>query len=193
MSLQYLQTTVISLFCVLALTSCVNQETQNGDSVFFDTRQFVTQQIEVLEQLNPSVQRTNVLNDQEEKAVLTDIDWANELALFVDADINKSSYIPSYIVEKPTHLTTTYTLKEGENLPVKFMQITLDSVAKTPTALVATLYRNNKLFDTEKNIHLTMGDYQGKPIVKEYQVQGYQKVLFLGTTHFSLKGIINLF
>jgi hypothetical protein len=192
MFLQNIKRTVVSLLCICSFVSCAQEEMQNGDSVFFDTQNFMSQQINVLEQLNPSVQRINKLNGEQEEMLLTDIDWETELALFVDADINKSSYLPSYTVAKPTNLITTYTLKQGENLPVKYMEIAIDSTSQQPRSIVVTLYRNNKLFDTEKNLRLDLMDYNGKTIINKYQVEGYQNVMLLGKTTFSLQGIVNL-
>lgn len=179
-----------SLFCLFVLTSCGSEEKQSGESVFYDTHQFISGQIEALEKINPEVKRHNQLQEQDEQMTLSDVDWAEELDLFLTSDINKVSYLPSYTVLKTDAVSMEYILKEGESLPVKRMKIQLNPDNNLPEKLEIELYRKNKLFDMEKNLVLHAGEVNGRWLIADYRISGYQEVLFLGKNTFDISGIV---
>lgn len=182
--------TGFSLFCCFLMASCAVEEKQNGDSVFYDTEGFISEQIRQLERINPSVDRHNQLKEQKEQLTLSDVDWENELDLFLTSDINKPSYLASYNVSKPDSLTTEYALKNGESLPVKRMKIQVNPDNSLPERLEVDLYRKNKLFEMEKNLMLSASETNGQWLIRDYSISGFQEVLILGKTTFDIQGII---
>lgn len=182
--------TGLALFCCFLLVSCTVEEKQNKDSVFYDTEGFIKDQIARLEKINPQVNRSNQLMDQQEELTLSDVNWENELDLFLTSDINIPSFLPSYTISKPDSLTTEYVLKEGESLPVRRMIVQLNPANSLPAYMEVQLYRKNKLFEMEKNLQLHASETNGQWLIKDYNISGFQEVIFLGRTTFDIKGII---
>jgi len=83
---------------------------------FFDLATYIDQQVDSLEQLAPTVEKTIVLNGQQERKRLSDLDFKNDLRTFRDADINKPAWLDKYTVSQqqdgPT-LVRTYTAQDS--------------------------------------------------------------------------------
>jgi len=112
------------LVFALALFSC-NQRKEaeaNTDLSYFDVKGYFTKEISRLQKLNPEVNKTVSVNGVAENKTAKITDWAKELAIFVNADINKTSWKGSFETKEQDG-TDSYT-SDNKKIPVKKVSIT---------------------------------------------------------------------
>jgi hypothetical protein len=78
-----------------------------------------------------------------------------------------------------------YSLKIGENLPVKKLKIQLDALER-PASIEIEMSQTNFLFDTRKKMHMNFVD--GK--VQTYSIEGTQQMRWASPTHYQLLGVL---
>ena len=128
--------------------------------------------IEGLENQNPAVLKTWQIGNQKETKNTRDIDWAKELSLFVEADLNKSAFVNSYEISDNQNIIN-YKLKKSESLPVKMM--TIETLTENDSKQIAVeTSSSNYLFKNSSEIK--MKTKNGK--LQAYSVFSIQK-LFL--------------
>lgn len=87
----------ILIFLCLGLSSCTYPTaSKSEDATYFDLKGFFEKESLRLNKMKQPIQKTVSRNGiQETKAVQTD--WAKELSLFTESDINKSAWKNSYL------------------------------------------------------------------------------------------------
>ena len=110
------------LFISLLLIGCTESEKPNSTKIYFDLAGLVNQQVIELNKNQPLTHKNLAIEEKKEVLNTNKIDWQKELELFLQADLNKQSYQLSYNKEETPQMAV-YTLKEGENLPVKSLKI----------------------------------------------------------------------
>ena len=164
----------LSILLSLLIISC-SQEATIQQKKYFDLADFINKKTTQLIDNQPVTQKNISVDDKTETIETSKIDWKKELELFAQADLNKQAYQASYDAKESPNLLF-YTLKNGEDLPVKSLKIELDSLSKTPKNIEATLRTKNYLYESEKHLQMTLAD--GK--LKNYLIEGSQE-LFLGS------------
>ncbi|WP_448520619.1 hypothetical protein [Rhodoflexus sp.] len=109
-------------------------------------------------------------------------DWADELRLFKEADINKPAWIGEYEVSETTG-SIRYTAKKASQ-PVRLLIV--KGTAKQPAAIEAHLVQSNLLYHTEKHLYLNFS----KGELAAYRIAGFQKTVFSDTTRYLLAATI---
>lgn len=157
----------------LFVTACANDANVERSIAYYDTRQVIETAILDLETRRPEVNKTWTYAKAKETRVVTDIDWNKELKLFLDTDINKSSFVSSYdSTIAPERIT--YFLKAGEKLPIKSISIALDTLTMSPVEFHAVRTSENYFFTTQADLRLTLENEK----VKAYDIQTVQKLLW---------------
>ncbi len=161
---------------------------QSGSkSTYFDLKGFVGEQIALLTDLHPVVFRNMRIDGQKDQYMGAEVDWARELDLFVQADLNKPSLRESYTITRPDSLTYEYHPKPEEKPTVEYLKVVLDPVALKPALVEARIRTNNKLYDSAKNLRMECG-MQGKEWrINSYEISGYQDLTLAEKKHFSTK------
>ncbi|WP_316823718.1 hypothetical protein [Pedobacter miscanthi] len=114
------------LVFALVLFSC-NQRKEaeaNTDLLYFDIKGYFGKEISRLQQLNPEVDKTVSINGASENKKEKITDWTKELAIFVNADINKTSWKGSFKTVKQNG-TDVYT-SDSKKIPIKKISVTQD-------------------------------------------------------------------
>lgn len=112
------------LVFALALFSC-NQRKKaeaNTDLTYFDVKGYFGKEISRMQQLNPDVDKTVSINGTSENKKSKINDWTKELAIFVNADINKTSWKGSFKTVKQNG-TDVYT-SDSKKIPIKKISVT---------------------------------------------------------------------
>jgi len=112
------------LVLALALFSC-NQRKEaeaNTDLLYFDIKGYFGKEISRLQRLNPIVNKTVSVNGAAESKTAKIADWAKELAIFVNADINKTSWKGSFKTKEQDGVDI-YT-SDNKKIPIKKVSIT---------------------------------------------------------------------
>ncbi|MCP9770847.1 hypothetical protein EGI22_23330 [Lacihabitans sp. LS3-19] len=160
----------ILLISIVSL-SCTEQK-DFTEKKYFDLKGFSENLIADLQKVKPEVKKTWQLDAKAETKSNKDIDWQKELALFVDADLNKKAYLNSYETRN-SGLETLFSLKNGEELPVKLLSIQKDSAGKVEKISIERS-TSNYLFKTNSKFEMKLE----KEKLTNYKIQTIQE-LFL--------------
>lgn len=170
---------IISLFFV----SC-RQEKQITNKKYFDLKGFSESIIAELEIRKPDVTKVWQIGNLKETKSTKDIDWAKELSLFVESDLNKSAFTNSYSINETSEIVK-YELKPAESLLVKSMAIE-NLEGKDSKLIRIETSTSNYLFKTNSDI--MMKTKNGK--LQEYSVYSIQKLFLSKPDTSSIKGSI---
>ena len=167
---------ILLLFSLLACTSSPEPATH-----FYDWNK----ELNRLSSSPLSVKKTVILDGTAEVIDSVQVDLAKEWALFREADLNKPAYALSYSDESTSGLVR-YTLKKGEDLPVRSFQIALDSAGR-PATVDFEISSENLIYLTSKKLsmHLVSGR------VVSYTISGSQALRwFSSPTRYSVSGVV---
>jgi hypothetical protein len=185
--------TVIAAVLLFLPVSCRQEQSRDdAPKVYYDLKGFIENQILYLNEKKPEVSKTAVLGSRREVSETREVDWKKELELFIQADINKPSYRQSYEVIRNGPLHYEYRLKPGNDLPVAYLKIDTDSVLKQPLHVEALIRTKNKIYHSEKKVVLNARKHNSLLEVSSYEVNGYQKLIFVEKKEFGIRGKIGL-
>ncbi|CAM3401715.1 hypothetical protein [Aquirufa ecclesiirivi] len=177
----------VPFFCLLAgllFFSCSESVNTSPKNTYFAWADLLHSYIKSFEETKPKVHKTVFLDGVKEVKVVSDIDWAKEWALFLEADLNKPAFEKSYDNLSEPDLIW-YSLKLGETLPVKKFMVHLDGLNR-PTRVEIEVSQQNFLFETSKNLQMTFSDGH----VQTYYIEGSQKLRWGKPTHYKLLGVL---
>jgi len=184
---------IVAAVLLFSLVSCRQEETSDdAPRLYYDLKGFIENQIVYLNERKPEISKTAVLGSKREVSKTRGVDWKKELELFVQADINKPSYRQSYEVVQNGPLHYEYRLKPGNSLPVTYLKIDTDSVLKQPLRVEALIRTSNKIYHSDKKVVLIAMKRDNLLGVNSYEVNGYQKLIFVEKKVFSIRGQIGL-
>lgn len=171
------------------MAACDSPSQQAQSKVYYDVEGFVKGQIDALSKVRPSVHKIARLKSETQQKTTKDINWAHELELFIQADINKPAFRSSYIVNRPDSLTYQYIVKpEEEKLTVQSLTIRLDSTTHKPRRIDALLKTKNLLYESERHVALEGGPTNSQQWrILAYQIDGFQQLRFFDRNAFSIK------
>lgn len=163
----------LRLFLItLLFSACTSSTSSDRVITYFDAKTWVEHLVDQLEKRRPEVDKTWVYDHKTENKRVEEIDWEKELKLFLDADLNKSSFVSSYDSVKDVH-RTIYRLKPGEDLPIKELTVVFDSL-RSPLTLHCIRQSGNHFFSTGSEVFLSTA---GGNLV-EYEIRSIQKLLW---------------
>ena len=184
----WLNAGILSLGALFLLSACQTPAEKNDDPpVYYDVKGFVKNQIQLLTQEKPTVEKTMVVGNDQEKRSTQEVDWQKELELFVQADINKPAYRQSYAIARPDSLTYEYTVQTKEDLPVRYLKVVLDKPNGQPTLIEAKILAQNKLYESEKNLLMRCAQKSGDWRVASYQIKGFQELVISDRKPFDVR------
>ncbi len=92
----------IILFAFLLLCSCTSEVTTPNtptEKIFFDLPSFFESEIELIQKDLIALEKTSTVNGQKETKRVENVDLTEELSIFVNADINKTTWQDQYQVD----------------------------------------------------------------------------------------------
>lgn len=175
---------VVSLliFCAL-LSACHEEVKENQTKKYLDLKGLIENQIKTLNKQKAEVQKSILMSEKSENKLIKTINWAKELELFIQADLNKPAFIQSYQVDSSS-TGVKYTLKETEKLPVKYLNII--KVGADGITIEALVNNKNYLYETERHLKLSLKNNQ----IIDYQIVGFQKIIFGDKKSFKINGLV---
>jgi hypothetical protein len=180
---------LIYSFLLLLVVSCGEDKNEEEQGNFYNLKGFVTEQINLLTELKPVVSKKMMVGDSVETTQTTVIDWGKELELFAQADLNKPVNNLIYDTVEDS-LGVIYTLKEGENAPVRFLKIVLNQRSQKPRSIEIKLTTKNQLYESQKNLSLSCGEVKGKWRILSYQVRGFQDLVMSDRKSFEIDAVV---
>ncbi|TAD97575.1 MAG: hypothetical protein EAZ97_12295 [Bacteroidetes bacterium] len=178
---------VVFAFSLLFLTSsCLPEQDLKTSKKFFDLKKVISKQIDWLTKSNAKVRKNAQIGGDRKEETLA-VDWASELKVFVDSDINAPIFQDSYLVSQNANSLIYKALQK--NLKVRELHIisqencTNFSDLEEKLSEIKIVYRDeNSFYFTKRN--LAMQFKQGK--VETYQVIGFQKIMFKDTLDYQV-------
>ncbi|TAH03604.1 MAG: hypothetical protein EAZ15_02670 [Sphingobacteriales bacterium] len=158
---------------------CISGEskTQNQKIYYFNLKNFFEAEVLRLNIENPAVYKSVYHNKQSQKKKVEINDWATELSLFTESDINKTAFKNSY----HTDSAATKIVYTAKNKDLKTQRITIYLQNYKPVYVHIINYQKNYLFKSLENLI-----YYTK---KAYVIKKKQKPLFGDTETYNVKGI----
>jgi hypothetical protein len=174
---------VYVLSLMIGFSACQTESAEMNVKKYYDLKGLVERQIVALKSERPKVQKDILVNENSENQTVDSLDWSKELEFFLQADLNKPAFVSSYRVDSSS-MGVKYFLKETEKLPVKFLEV--NRMGEDGVEIRALVSNNNYLYDTERNLKLSL--QKGQLI--DYQIDGFQKVVFGNKKMFKVTGKI---
>jgi len=156
------------LVFLLIAPSCnpTSNQVPTATDKFFDVSGFFQAEVERLNQLQPSAEKSFVVNQLKEITEPISLNYQLELSPFIDSDINKKAWEDKYSIESSSE-TLSYKAID-EQLEIKEITIQLDptnhpthiqiiKISESPlsynkTILIYHLDREIEIISTQKNI-----------------------------------------
>lgn len=162
------------------LSACAPMSLQNGLSVF-DSAEFIKEQCVALQSKAFKLKK---VADSGETLTLDKPNWAHELSMFSEANINKGLLKDRYTLKKDTDKAEYSAL--DEELKVRRISIVFEKGTETPKSLTIHFKEVSKLYEIERKMALDLKNNQ----LKGYQIEGIQKVFGLEPIKFRLEGTV---
>ncbi|MFD2784322.1 hypothetical protein [Hymenobacter rubripertinctus] len=158
-------------------------------TAYFDLPGLLKNQSTMLNQRRPAVEKQVLLRDGKQQTTrVAQTDWAKELQVFQQADINKPALRGLYSVDSvqlPSGATQrTYRRLPGTDSPVEELSVTTQGTAVQ--SLTATVAQDNPLVYSAK--HLEMRYQKGR--LASYRVTGVQKLILFDSVHYAVRAIV---
>ncbi len=146
---------------ILLIAACQTTVTdKKTPKAFFDASDFFNAEIIRLDSLKPAVIKTVFVNDKSETKELATLNYTEELAPFVQSDINKPAWLDEYrtdtmrnedTVSKYLHTHIIYTALKA-SLKTKKFTVHLDSL-KQPIAIDIINSDDNAIAGAQHELH----------------------------------------
>jgi hypothetical protein len=118
---------MLVLIAGIFLSGCIEPRPADDlEKFYFDIEDYFTDQAKLLAKNYSAVEKLLINNNDTQRVVLNNLSWKEELALFINSDINKPAWKDSYVTDSvyddETLKLISYKSLE-DNLPVKQIQI----------------------------------------------------------------------
>jgi hypothetical protein len=168
---------------------------QKSIVTYYDIDGVVDEQLLLLDSIIPSLLKTANINGIKQKIDLspTDSIWRRELEIFRSADINKPRLSDSYAQKEAISKSDSsiiYISKFPKSTLADTIRITF--VNKLPSKIYASLRSQNTLFKSSKKLKLEFSNVNGRQMLTDYSVAGWQKMISKDATYFEIDGSIDL-
>lgn len=166
------------LVFALALFSCNQQKEAEANTslTYFDVKGYFGKEISRLQHLNPEVDKTVSINGVAENKTAKITDWTKELAIFVNADINKTSWKGSFKATKQDG-ADIYT-SDSKKIPIK--KISVMQSGQKVDRIEIIIDNKNILYQSQDTL-----TYYPDSL---YMIKKHQKIRLLNEKRYSVIG-----
>jgi len=170
---------------LLWLAACNNSPAPSktqiaGINQYFDVTGFMQQQITQLNREKPgATEKVTEAGRGTETKQVNNLDWDEELGVFLELDINKPAFRNAYIISHQTDPGTgltslIYRKKPGTDGNVQYLVISTDAGGQVK-AIRGLQETSNVLLTTRRELQLQCNTKNGVNRVTSYSIQGLQK------------------
>lgn len=164
------------IFIIVGLISCSKPVKKTTDLKFVDIKGYFQKEAIRLTQRNKTIYKTVISSNGTESKKVSNINWSNELNLFIESDLNKPAWKDSYkIIRKQDQVTYK----------------ALDSNLTVRQIVIKELKGNKKRFDIfkkDKNILYQALDHLIYIPDSIYQIDKSQNILLIGKNRYVITG-----
>ncbi len=174
----------VGIAFLLCCIGCSEQGAQNVASAerFFSLKNYFTQEAHRLQTAAQQLNKTATLNGETESKQLSDVDWKRELHLFIQSDINKSSWLDKYVidsVQENNFLKVIYQHQDPK-LRTKNIELTFEPTQDKPQSIKIVNETSNPLYQTHEELY-----YQAN---QGFTINTTQHVTFLPSDSLHIMG-----
>ncbi len=171
----------------LFFNSCIGGP-EDELAIYFELKPLLSAQVNLLTELQPSVTKRVSLDEQVEQSesILDSTQWANELEIFFESDINKPSLVGAFD-EAVSDNKISYTLKDQSQDGVKAFEVSFMVGSKTPREITIESSSHNSLYTSSRALQLVFANRNDVPVLTSYSISGDQSILFGETTTYMLE------
>jgi hypothetical protein len=162
------------------LSGCFSKDQDDKKTVnyFFDLKSYFSITAKKLNQTNVVILKSVSKNKVSETKKIKIKDWEQELALFIDADINKPAWKDRYTKDSSA-IKIIYTAKDQE---LKTQKITIDMMFGEPEKIEIVTQLTNLLFQTKEHLVYYPDSC--------YRINKSQVVFLLGQNDYQITGLL---
>lgn len=176
---------IAGLTLLLCIASCKKDNNATKETAkFFDLKGYFASEAARLGKLNPGVDKTAVYNHQTEEQKVHIDNWASELSMFSESDINKPAWRLSYNVQSSDGFIT-YKAKDPE---LKTRDITIKKDGGKIKWILIINHTRSTIFT--KTLYETVEKLSYFPD-SLYRIQKKQYTRLLGINTYNVKGKFN--
>lgn len=176
-------------FLVIEACSPISASKEN-EKRYFDLASFIQKQIDLLSNQSLWIEKKIYLDGKQQEISTDSINWAKELALFKEADLNSPSLVGNYDIKEDKQARTLTYLAKEDRLKVREIQLVLGgdrNIENINIEEVKIVYaENNQLYEISRKMNMKIKNGQ----LHAYTIQGFQKVVFKDSMVYEINGII---
>lgn len=128
----YVMLRLLPLLLFIAACGSDVPDEEGREKAFFDLAAYFDAQIDSLQRAQPTVQKTVILNGKEETKELTDLDFAADLRMFRESDINKPDWVDKYTTERTDEGRMVMTVYTAVDTSLQTRELAISTVAEVP-------------------------------------------------------------
>ena len=175
-----MQNILKSFLIIVLFSSCFSKAKETKQPKFyFDLKGYFSNLATTLNQENPEINKTVSKNDLKENKRIKIPNWNEELALFMEADINKPAWKDSYTKDS----SATKIIYKSNDADLKTQKIEISLINGKPTRIHIETSADNLLYQTKENL-----DFYPDSL---YSIQKKQNVILLGENNYQIVGKMN--
>ena len=175
-----MQNLLKAFLIIILFSSCFSKTKETKQPKFyFDLKGYFSDLATTYNQENPEIIKIVSKNDVKESKPIKIPNWNEELALFIDADINKPAWKDSYTKDSSA-TKITYT---SNDVDLKTQKIEISLNDGKPSKFHIETSVSNLLYQTKENL-----DFYPDSL---YSIQKKQNVILLGKNNYLIIGKMN--
>jgi len=164
---------LIATFLMLGLVSCQPPQNPTEEAAvvakpYFDLVGFLDKQEKHLIAHEAGLRKEMNINGKSEKVLEDSVDWAKELMLFTEADINKSVLFNTYQIDSTANKITYKALKKKH----KIQWISVKKSGNFISEVNIKFEEKNLIYHSEREMTLSLQQEE----LSGFKIQGYQKM-----------------
>lgn len=173
---------VVALFGLsILLFSCGETKEKAFEKPYFDIKGLIEGEMTLLDSTQPEIRKSVSKDGATEEKTMRQINWKEELASFLEADINKPAWANSYTTQEEDTDSTIITVYKTENdNPIKQLTVVQDKLTKRCTSFYAHKQVSNFLYSSTQEL-----EYQPN---RGYTISGGLKVNWVFNTDYLIEG-----
>jgi hypothetical protein len=160
-------------------------EVSMENNPYYDLKGLLDEQIAMLDSLNPEVKIQALIgNEQAEEVMRKDsADWAESLALYSEADLNKPVLRDQYSVSDSTLSGDDLQLKiyqalKPEDVDIPYMKVYYENDISRVRRIETFFREDNPLYSTQRRMTLDFENRSGDLRLLSFSTLGKQKMIF---------------
>ena len=163
---------------ILLFNGCLSAEKENTSNqiYYFDLKTYFTKTATELNRKKPLVNKTVSKNELSENKKIKITDWKTELALFIDADINKKAWKDSYSKDS----SATKIIYKAKEADLKTQKIEIDLKNGLPLKFRIITKMDNLLYHSTEELEFYPDSV--------YSINKHQKVTLISQNNYLIKG-----